>query len=304
MNAMKTFAGRILGSLVVTATMAAAPIAFSQDATPKTPTVLNGIPKDQAEAVVTGDKILAVASSGSMTAIWETLEFGEKVECLNCIPAVEPLLYDANPRTREIAAWWLRRRLLGVFGPGQAYERTAAVLKSDASPSKRARAADALGEFLSVAGVPLVADALVTDSDPGVRASAAKALGRLNSDGGGALGKALADKDATVKVAVLHAASRINAFADVAQVATLLSDSAPNVRKRAVELLDAMRAKDAVAGVMNIARYDADAMVRLSACHALGGFGDASAKSTLSAIADSDTDGLVRDQAKIALRRL
>ncbi len=298
------FAGRVLGALVVTATLAAAPTARSQDKSPVVPTVLQGIPKDQAETVVTGDKILAAASSGSMTAIWETLEFGEKVECLNCIPAVEPLLYDSNPRTREIAAWWLRRRLLGVFGPGQAYERTATALKSDASPAKRARAADALGEFLSAAGVPLVADALTTDADAGVRASAAKALGRLNSDGGGALGKALADKDPTVKVAVLGAASRINAFADVAQVATLLSDSAANVRRRAVELLGSMRAKDTVAGVMNIARNDPDEGVRLSACHALGLFGDASAKSTLSAIADSDTSGLVRDQAKIALRRL
>ena len=32
-----------------------------------------------------------------MMAIWETLEHGERVECLDCIPSVEPLLYDPNP---------------------------------------------------------------------------------------------------------------------------------------------------------------------------------------------------------------
>ena len=58
------------------------------------------------------------------TLIWETLEHGEKVECLDCIPVVAPLLYDSNAKNREIAAWWLRRRIFGVFGPGEVYEQT------------------------------------------------------------------------------------------------------------------------------------------------------------------------------------
>ena len=40
--------------------------------------------------------------------MWETLEHGEKVECLDCIPLVAPLLYDSNAKTREIAAWSAR----------------------------------------------------------------------------------------------------------------------------------------------------------------------------------------------------
>ena len=70
--------------------------------------VYGNIPPDQIEFLSTGDRIKSVAASGSMMAIWETLEHAERVECLSCIPAVEPLLYDANPRTREIAAWWSR----------------------------------------------------------------------------------------------------------------------------------------------------------------------------------------------------
>ena len=60
-------------------------------------------------------------SSGSPMEIWETLEHGESVECLDCVAAVAPLLYAGDSHTREIAAWWLRRRTFGVFGAGEVY---------------------------------------------------------------------------------------------------------------------------------------------------------------------------------------
>ena len=62
---------------------------------------------------------MALQSRRPAAAIWQALEHGEKVECLDCIPAVEKLLYDGNAKNREIAAWWLRRRIFGVFGPGE-----------------------------------------------------------------------------------------------------------------------------------------------------------------------------------------
>src|ERR1700704_4542963 len=86
-----------------------------------TQALYGNIPPDQIEFLSTGDRIKSVAASGSMMAIWETLEHGEKVECVDCIPSVEPLLYNPDPRTREIAAWWLRRRIFGVMGPGEVY---------------------------------------------------------------------------------------------------------------------------------------------------------------------------------------
>jgi HEAT repeat protein len=47
-----------------------------------------------------------------------------------------------------------------------------------------------------------------------------------------------------------------------------------------------------------------DAAVRAAAATALGSIGDASAVDALEAAADGDPDGLVRDAARIALRRL
>jgi hypothetical protein len=267
-----------------------------------TQALYGNIPPDQIEFLSTGDRIKSVAASGSMMAIWETLEHGERVECLDCIPSVEPLLYDPNPRTREIAAWWLRRRMFGVFGQGEVYERTLTTLASDADPKRRSYAAYALGEFLAAPGIEACATAIDRDGDPTVRAAAATALGRLNDDGRGALSKAMTDADGRVKLAALGSAGRVNTFTDVASVARLTGDGDPKVRRRTAELLGAMRAKDSVDGLIALTK-DPDAGVRNSAAHALGQIRDARAKAALQALA-SDPDGLVRDQAAIALRRL
>ena len=267
-----------------------------------TQAIYGNIPPDQIEFLSTGDRIKSVAASGSMMAIWETLEHGERVECLDCIPSVEPLLYDANPRTREIAAWWLRRRLFGVFGPDEVYSRTLQTLQSDPDAKRRTYAAYALGEFLAAPGIEACAAAIDHDGDPNVRAAAASALGRLNDDGRGALTKALGDADARVKLAALTSAGRVNTFTDVQGVARLTGDADPTVRRRSAELLGAMRAKDSVDGLIALTK-DSDASVRNSAAHALGQIRDARAKGALEALAN-DADGLVRDQAKIALRRL
>lgn len=269
-----------------------------------TAAIYGAISPDQIEFLSTPERIRSVASGGAPLAIWETLEHGERVECLDCIPAVEPLLYDANARTREIAAWWLRRRILGVFGPGEVYEKTLATLKGNADPKKRAYAAYALGEFLAAPGTEACATAVTKDPDATVRAAAASALGRLNDDGAGALGKAMADGDARVKLAAIASAGRINAFADVGSAAKLTGDPDAKVRRRGLELLDSMHARDSVASAIALAKSDPDADVRLAACHALGSFGDASAKATLEGIASADASTLVRDQAKIALQRL
>lgn len=264
----------------------------------------NNIPPDQIEFLSTPERIISVTSSGSPSAIWEALEHGEDIECLNCISAVEPLIYDSNAQVREISAWWLRRRTFGVFGPGEVYERTVTAVKSDPSPQRRAYAAYALGEFLTLAGVTPLADAVNTDSSPIVRAAAVSALGRLNDEGAGAVSKALSDGDTSVKLAAVTAASRINSFNDVPTSAKLLGDSSAQVRRRGVELLEGLRSTDSVQTLIALARNDQDADVRLAACHALGLLGDSSARTTLEAIAQSDANGLVRDQALIALRRM
>ena len=272
-------------------------------------TGMNGIygsmSADQVEFLSTPDSIKSAAVSGAPTLIWETLEHGEKIECLDCISSVAPLLYDStSAKTREIAAWWLRRRPLGVFGPGEVYEQTLNTLASDPDPLKRSYAASALGEFLFAPGIAACSQALAADGDARVRAAAASALGRLNDDGAGALGKALSDSDPSVKLAALGAAGIINSFSGLPAVAGLTSDATPQVRRRAIEVLDGLNAKDSVAAVAAVAQKDADPTVRAEACHALGTFGDASVRSVLQNLAASDADQFVRDQAQIALKRI
>jgi HEAT repeat protein len=269
-----------------------------------TQAVYGAIPPDQIEHLSTPDRIKSVAASGSMMAIWQTLEHGERVECIDCIPSVEPLLYDENPRTREIAAWWLRRRLFGVFGKGEVYERTIETLAGDPNATRRAYAADALGEFLAAPGVAACASAIERDGDPDVRAAAAKALGRLNDDGRGALGRALGDVDARVKLAALRSAGRLNKFTDVPAVTRATGDGDAQVRRGAAEVLGGLRAKESFDALAGMAKNDADANVRNAACHALGALHDGRARGVLEDIARNDQDRLVRDQAQIALRRL
>lgn len=301
MNALsiRKLGSNLLGTVALTAGIALAGTATAADVKP-----YQGVPVDQAESISTPDHIMSVVRSGAPTEIWQALEHGEVVECLQCIGVVSPLLYSTNAKNREIAAWWLRRRIFGVFGPGEVYSQTIDTLASDSSATRRADAASALGEFLVLNGVTPVAHALVTDTDPGVRAAAASALGRLNDDGDGALAKAFSDSDATVRVAAFQAAGKINSFTDVAQAVAVTGDSNALVRRVGIELLDTMGATDAADAVLKLAQTDPDSEVRLVSCHALGAIGDPSMASALEEISSNDTNLQVQDQARIAALRL
>jgi hypothetical protein len=269
--------------------------------------VYGNIPADQVEFLSTPDRIVSVASSGAPTNIWQTLEHGEAVQCMECIGAVAPLIYDGNAKNREIAAWWLRRRTFGVFGPGEVYSQTIDTLATDTDPTRRAYAASAVGEFLDGAGIQPLATALMTDTDPGVRASAASALGRINDDGAGALTKGLLDTVNTVQVAAMEAAGRVSSIADqnfAPTLVTLLGSSDALVRKHAVQLIDEMVLNSSDAAVLALAKGDADEDVRIAACHALGAFRNTQDMATLQYIATNDSSSLVRDMASIALQRL
>ena len=273
-------------------------------------TVYKGIPADQIEQLTPPDRIKSIAVTALKNPIpsagWQALEHGEKVDCLDCIPSVEPLLYVKDAKTREIAAWWLRRRMVGVFGPGEVYERTIQTLQTDGDATIRARAAEALGEFLSSGGVEPVATALVKDPSPLVRASAASALNRLNTVGpNGELAQALSDPDATVRLSAIHAAVRVHGFVDAAAVVRLVSDPSAEIRRQAVSALGSMRAKDLVAALITLTSVskETDAVTRAEAAHALGLIGDKAAQDALVS-AQSDPDARVRDAATIALRTL
>lgn len=261
------------------------------------------------EAVTTPERLLRVAQGGfAPTEIWRALEHGEKVECLSCIPYVAKLLSSDDGKTREISAWWLRRRVFGVFGPGEVYSQLVTAINDPNLPEKRrAYAADALGEFLTSAGTRHVARAIVADPSPLVRYSAVRALQRLNSVGPNAeLSVALSDPDETVRLAALHASTRINVFRDVDQVVARLDDTSSAVRTRALEALGALHASDAVVAIVAKLSPANESVpsVRAAAAAALGEIGDASARAAVLAAATDDTDHFVRDAATIAVRRL
>jgi HEAT repeat protein len=305
---MALYAGHALGQ-------AAPPASTPQG----TAVVYGGIAPDQIERLTPPDRIKSTALSalagGSPMAVWQALEHGEKIDCLDCIPAVEELLYykpgpseslTSSAKNREIAAWWLRRRVFGVFGKGEVYERVVNTLQTDPDEHRRAYAAEALGEFLEGAGISKVASALVKDGSPVVRAAAARALDRLNDVGpNGELSKALGDADEAVRIAAVGAALHIHGFADAAAVAQRLGDSSPVVRRHAAAVLGKMRAPNAVSTLISLTSpaNESDAKVRAEAVNALGLIGD---KVAVSAVlnAKSDTDPFVRDAAAIASRRL
>jgi HEAT repeat protein len=259
------------------------------------------------EQVTPGAQISAVTRGNvAPTEIWRALEHGEKVECLDCIPDVSKLLYNGNAKTREISAWWLRRRIFGVFGPGEVYSKVVDTLQHDASDSRRAYAAEALGEFLVGDGIPLVAHAAVSDVAPNVRVSSVRALERLNNEGPAAeLATAIGDTVPEVQLAALTASVRINVFTHVDAVVGRLSDTSSDVRRRAADVLGTMRTTDAVVGLIALSSPDQekDARVRTSAVAALGRIADPSAHDAVES-AMSDPDPLVQSVARVALRRL
>ena len=271
--------------------------------------VYKQLPTESLETVSTAEQIMKFKTVENIapTRIWKVLEHGEKLECLSCIPIVSKLLYNSNSKTREISAWWLRRRIFGVFGPGQVYEQTLNALgNAQETEAHRIYAANALGEFLSGGGVPALSKAAVGDESALVRKAAVAGLERLNSSGAaGELSLTLADADADVRLAALHAATRINSFTDVASVVALISDSSALVRRRSAETLGVMKAADAVAGLMVLGSADleSDASVRAAAIWALGQIGDPEARDVITAGQD-DSDASVRSAANVSARLL
>jgi HEAT repeat protein len=258
-------------------------------------------PKDFSHEVLpTSDDIMQIAVRGAPIAVWETLEHGESLECLDCISYVKPLLYDKDARVREIAAWWLRKRVFGYATVALEVRKT---VIEDADPARRAAAANALGEFLDPGATPLLVKA-AADSSPLVRVAALGAIRRLNdADGAPAVSKALSDGDLSVRRAAVDTAVKLGGFADVAGIANLLGDADPIVRSHAADALGVFKAKGSIAGLSAIAATDPDEEVRIDAVNALGEIGDPAARPALEKAA-ADSSSRVRDAARIATLKL
>lgn len=247
------------------------------------------------------ERMVNAIKSASPTSLYAMLEYGERVECFECIPLLEKkLLQSENAQTREIAAWWLRRRSFG-FGPIMLRMKKAAIDNSD--PVMRERALQALGEFLDPHALPTLEQAATKDEQPSVRVAAVRALGRLNASAGNAtLSAALSDSDATVRKAALSQVLKVSFFRDAAALIARLDDSDADVRRGAAQLAGELKIQDALDPLLGLLITDASAQVRQAAAIALGKLGGASAQEGLADAKKVEKDDGVLDAIDIATR--
>lgn len=230
------------------------------------------------------------------------LEYGERVECHECVAPLQTLMLDpaVDPTTREMAAWWLRRR---PFGFDVVMHETRMVLANDADPLRRAAAASAIGEFMDFHGVEHLATALTSDTDARVRMAAVLGIARINSPRGlPHLTAALADSDSTVVDAALRSVLRVNFFRDHAALLPLLAHDDGAIRRRAALVIGSLEVADSVPALAAMLRGDTHELARQAAAWALGRIGTAEARNALNESMATEESHRVRDAIEIALR--
>jgi HEAT repeat protein len=229
--------------------------------------------------------------SASPSRLYATLEYGERVECFECIPLLaDKLLSSEQPDTREIAAWWLRRR---AFGFGAIMQKMQDVVQNDSNPERRARAAAALGEFLDPHGAAVLQGVAKGDGEASVRVAAVRALGRLNTIKGSAgVSAAISDSDASVRLAGLEQVTKLSFFREAAPVLQAIADDDANVRRTAAQLAGELRLPAAIEPLLGVLMTDESVQVRQAAAIALGRIGGGDAVSAL-----GDAKGLERDES-------
>lgn len=235
----------------------------------------------------------------SPSRLYSVLEYGERVECFQCIPGLQRLLLESgDARVREISAWWLRRR---SFGFGRVMVAMKDTLANDADAVRRGRAAEAIGEFLDPHGLVALRNAVETDGDASVRAAAVRALGRLNhADGRDVIVSAFNDDSVEVRRAAVSVIMRVSFFDDHASLIGLLGDDDAQVRLHAAQLVGQFRVQDAVAPLAGLLRGDESVAVRQAAAWSLGRIGGNDADTALTTAVETETARGVIDAIEIA----
>lgn len=228
-----------------------------------------------------------------------TLEYGERVACLACVPLLEAkLLGSADARVRELSAWWLRRQPFAAPG---ILTRLKGVVQSDPSAERRARAAEALGEFMDTHALSALTAAARGDADERVRAAAVRALARLNDEGSApVLAQALADPALSVRAAALDVVVQVRAFRDYAALIPLLGDADAALRAHAATVLGELRIAAAENPLGALLIGDPTPRVRKAAAWALGRIGGASVGGLLTQQHERERDPLVLSAIEIA----
>ena len=246
-------------------------------------------------------RMVETIQHGSPEKLKATLEYGERVYCAACVPLLEQkLLGSDNPRVREMSAWWLRRQ---PFAAPYLMDKLRKLVRRDASPVRRARAAEALGEFMDPHALPELSEAALEDEAPTVRAAAVRGLARLNSDGAGAvLPDALKDSDESVRLETLGVLMSVGSFRDYTTLLPLLGDSSADVRTRAAKLCGEYRVASAETTLVAVLLGDPAASARKAAAWALGRIGGEEGKAALIDAKERELDARVLDAIDIASR--
>lgn len=242
----------------------------------------------------------AIESNTAPTTLVALLEYGERVECHACVPLLQrAVLEHRDPEVRRISAWWLRHR---IFALAPIMAQMQDVLASDASATRRARAAMALGEFMDPAAFTPLRDAAMGDGDSGVRAAAVTALGRLNHSGANPiLSVALRDAAVEVRRAAISQVLVVNFFRDHDALLSSLVDTDDEIRMRSARLLGTFRVAEAVPALQGMLETDTNERVRQAAAWALGRIGGESARGALRAAATVESSSLVQNAIEVAL---
>lgn len=245
-------------------------------------------------------RLVQAIESGSSERLAALLEYGERVECHECVPLLERQLLESDDAlVREMSAWWLRRR---PFGFGAVFRDIRTVLADDADPVRRARAAEAIGEFMDPHGVRYLRDAL-SDVDGGVRLAAVRGLGRINSpQGNEAIVAAFEDADPSVRDAAVGQVLYVNFFRDHDALLGRLADESPQVRRRAALAIAQLRVAEATPALAAMLTGETDRMLRQAAAFALGRIGSGEARSALTEQRSLEESSLVRDAIDMALQ--
>lgn len=251
----------------------------------------------------TADSMEATLRAGAAPSDLTTmLEYGERVECLACIPLLEnEILTNPDATVRELAAWWLRRRPLGF---GAVMHEMSSVLATDTNAVRRERAAAAIGEFMDPNGVAHLGQAITSDTAANVRAAAVRGIARINASTGLAfISMALGDHDASVQEAALSVILRVNFFSDTSSVLPLLAAPDAGLRRHAASIVGSLHATDSVRVLAAMLSGDTDRGARGAAAWALGQIGGAAAQMALAAAQTTEHDTLVLDAISNALHR-
>ncbi len=246
-------------------------------------------------------RIQNAVATGSVDAIIAELERAERLTCDACTPTVLDLLDHDRYELREAAAWWIARR---PVLKNQLHARSVADLAG--SDSRLARnAADILGTFRHPQAIgALAAAATRTDLAPEARMAAVRALGTIgHRDANAALTAAMADGDASVRLAAATSWLQVRKQASAGAVVGLVTDADATVRAKAAGVIGELRDGSGRLALEAALAGDADPNVRRNAAWALGRIKDAASRAALTA-ATTDPSPLVRQTARAALAGL